>query len=327
MSRSLTIVQAITEAMQMKLAEDPTVIVMGEDIGVNGGVFRATDGLLEQFGDSRVIDTPLAEAGIIGTAIGMAMNGMRPIVEIQFLGFIYPGFEQIVSHLSRIRMRTQGKYTVPVVIRAPFGAGIRAPELHSESVEALFFHIPGLKVVIPSSPYDAKGLLLAAIEDPDPVMFLEPTKMYRAFKEEVPEEKYIVPLGKANLLQKGEDVTIIAWGTMVRVAMEAAKRMKAERGWSADVIDLRTLYPLDREAIVQSVKKTGRAVVVHEAHRTGGVGAEIVSLINDEALLYLRAPVGRITGFDVPVPQFSLEDHYQPTADRVIDGVQKVLSF
>lgn len=327
MSRSLTIVQAITEAMQIKLAEDKSVIVMGEDIGVNGGVFRATDGLLEQFGEDRVIDTPLAEAGIIGSAIGMAMNGMRPIVEIQFLGFIYPGFEQIVSHLSRIRMRTQGKYTAPVVIRAPFGAGIRAPELHSESVEALFFHIPGLKVVVPSNPYDAKGLLIAAIEDPDPVMFLEPTKMYRAFKEEVPEEKYIVPIGKANLIQEGEDVTIIAWGTMVRIALEAAKKMKMERGWHADVIDLRTLYPLDRDTIVQSVKKTGRAVVVHEAHRTGGVGAEIVSLINDEALLYLRAPVGRITGFDVPVPQFSLEDYYQPTADRVIDGVQKVIAF
>lgn len=327
MSRNLTMVQSINEAMAVKLAEDERVLLLGEDIGVNGGVFRATDGLIDQFGEQRVIDTPLAEAGIIGSAIGLAMNGMIPVVEIQFLGFIYPGYEQIVSHLSRIRMRTQGRYHAPMVIRTPMGAGIRAPELHAESVESIFVHIPGLKVVVPSGPYDAKGLLIAAIEDPDPVMFLEPTKLYRAFKEAVPEGKYIVPIGKANVLLEGKDVTLIAWGNMVRVAMEAAKRLKSEKGWQADVIDLHTLYPLDRDTIIQSVKKTGRAVIVHEAHRTCGVGAEVLSLINDEALLYLRAPVGRITGFDVPVPQFSIEDYYLPTPERVMDGVAKVISF
>lgn len=255
------------------------------------------------------------------------MNGMVPVVEIQFLGFIYPGFEQIVSHLSRLRMRTQGRYSVPIVIRAPLGAGIRAPELHSESVEAFFAHVPGLKVVIPSNPYDAKGLLISAIEDQDPVMFLEPTKLYRASREEVPEEKYTVPIGKAKVVREGSDVTLVAWGSMVNVAVQAAKRLESEKGWQAEVIDMRTLYPLDRDTVVDSVKKTGRAVVVHEAHRTGGVGAEIVALINDEALLYLRAPVGRVTGFDVPVPQFTLEDYYQPTPERVVDAVSKVISF
>jgi len=320
-------IQAITEAMDQMLAQDPRVMLLGEDIGINGGVFRATEGLVEKYGPERVVDTPLAEAGIIGSAIGLAMNGMIPVVEIQFLAFIYPGFEQIVSHAARMRYRTRGQFEVPMVIRTPYGAGIRGPELHSESVETYFAHTPGLKVVAPSNPYDAKGLLIAAMEDRDPVLFLEPTKLYRAFKEEVPEEIYRVPLGKAKVVSEGDDVTIFAWGAMLREAMQAAKKIEEEQGWKCEVVDLRTLYPLDRDTIISSVKKTGRAIVVHEAHRTAGLGAEIVSLINDEALIYLKAPVKRVTGFDIPVPQFSVEDAYLPTVERVQRGIVETLSF
>ncbi|MGG1661047.1 alpha-ketoacid dehydrogenase subunit beta [Brevibacillus sp. NRS-1366] len=327
MSRKLTIIQAITEAMDQKMSEDQRVMLLGEDIGINGGVFRATEGLLAKYGPNRVVDTPLAEAGIIGSAIGLAMNGMIPVVEIQFLAFIYPGFEQIVSHAARMRYRTRGQYHVPMVIRTPYGAGIRGPELHSESVETFFAHVPGLKVVVPSTPYDAKGLLISAMEDPDPVVFLEPTKIYRAFKEEVPEDIYRVPIGEAKVIQEGSDLSIFAWGAMVRVAQETAKQMKRERGWSCEVVDLRTIYPLDREAIVKSVKKTGRALVVHEAHKTAGMGAEIVSIINEEALIYMKAPVKRIAGFDVPVPQFSIEDDYLPTSDRIKQGIVETIQF
>jgi len=290
-------------------------------------VFRATEGLFEKYGQERVVDTPLAEAGIIGSAIGLALNGFIPVVEIQFLAFIYPGFEQIVTHAARMRYRTRGQYNVPIVIRTPYGAGIRGPELHSESVEAFFVHTPGLKVVVPSNPYDAKGLLVSAIEDPDPVVFLEPARIYRAFKAEVPEEMYRIPLGKANIVREGTDVTLISWGAMMRVALEAARQLEQEKGWSCEVIDLRSLYPLDRDAIAASVKKTGRAIIVHEAQKTAGVGAEIVSLINDEALMYLRAPIQRITGFDVPVPQFSLEDVYVPTVGRVREGIAAAIQF
>ncbi|MGG3883393.1 alpha-ketoacid dehydrogenase subunit beta [Brevibacillus panacihumi] len=327
MSRKLTMIQAITEAMDQMLAQDPRVMLLGEDIGINGGVFRATEGLVEKYGPERVVDTPLAEAGIIGSAIGLAMNGMIPVVEIQFLAFIYPGFEQIVSHAARMRYRTRGQFEVPMVIRTPYGAGIRGPELHSESVETYFAHTPGLKVVAPSNPYDAKGLLIAAMEDRDPVLFLEPTKLYRAFKEDVPEEIYRVPLGKAKVVSAGDDVTIFAWGAMLREAMQAAKKIEEEQGWKCEVVDLRTLYPLDRDTILSSVKKTGRAIIVHEAHRTAGLGAEIVSLINDEALIYLKAPVKRVTGFDIPVPQFSVEDAYLPTVERVQRGIVETLSF
>ncbi|EJW17179.1 alpha-ketoacid dehydrogenase subunit beta [Paenibacillus alvei] len=327
MSRNLTILQAINEALDQKLADDQRVMLTGEDIGVNGGVFRATEGLFEKYGKERVVDTPLAEAGIIGSAIGLALNGFIPVVEIQFLAFIYPGFEQIVTHAARMRYRTRGQYNVPLVIRAPYGAGIRGPELHSESVEAFFVHTPGLKVVVPSNPYDAKGLLVSAIEDPDPVVFLEPARIYRAFKAEVPEEMYRIPLGKANIVREGTDVTLISWGAMMRVALEAARQLEQEKGWSCEVIDLRSLYPLDRDAIAASVKKTGRALIVHEAQKTAGVGAEIVSLINDEALMYLRAPIQRITGFDVPVPQFSLEDVYVPTVGRVREGIAAAIQF
>ncbi|WCR24965.1 alpha-ketoacid dehydrogenase subunit beta [Paenibacillus thiaminolyticus] len=327
MSRRFTILQAIHEALDQKLADDRRVMLTGEDIGVNGGVFRATEGLFDKYGKERVVDTPLAEAGIIGSAIGLALNGFIPVVEIQFLAFIYPGFEQLITHAARMRYRTRGQYNVPLVIRTPYGAGIRGPELHSESVEAFFVHTPGLKVVVPSNPYDAKGLLISAIEDPDPVVFLEPARIYRAFKEEVPEEMYRIPLGKANIVREGTDVTLISWGAMMRVALEAARQLEQEKGWSCEVIDLRSLYPLDRDAITASVKKTGRALIVHEAQKTAGVGAEIVSLINDEALMYLRAPIQRITGFDVPVPQFSLEDVYVPTVERVRAGIATAIQF
>lgn len=327
MSRKLTMIQAITEAMDQKLADDESVMLLGEDIGINGGVFRATEGLLEKYGRDRVVDTPLAEAGLIGSAIGLGMNGMIPVVEIQFLAFIYPGFEQIVSHAARMRYRTRGQYHVPMVIRTPYGAGIRGPELHSESVESFFAHVPGLKVVAPSTPYDAKGLLISAIEDPDPVLFLEPTKLYRAFKQEVPEELYRIPLGKARVAREGSDVSVFAWGAMLRVAEEAAQQLEREIGCSCEVIDLRSIYPLDRDAIVASVKKTGRAVVVHEAHKTAGIGAEIISIINDEALLYLKAPVKRVAGYDVPVPQFSIEDDYLPTTARVKQGMAETIQY
>jgi 2-oxoisovalerate dehydrogenase E1 component beta subunit len=327
MDRKLTIIQAITEALEQKLTEDQRVMVLGEDVGINGGVFRATEGLVQKFGENRVVDTPLAESGIIGSAIGLALNGMIPVVEMQFLAFMYPGLEQLISHASRIRYRTRGQFHVPMVIRTPYGAGIRGPELHSESVEAFFAHTPGLKVVVPSNPYDAKGLLIAAIEDPDPVLFLEPTKIYRAFKEDVPQEIYRVPLGKARIMQEGKDLSVFAWGAMLRVAQNAVKRIEQEKGWKCEVIDLRTLYPLDRDTIIESVKKTGRALVVHEAHKTAGLGAEIISMINDEALVYLKAPVKRITGYDVPVPSFSLEDEYLPTETRISQGIVETVLF
>ncbi|WNB91397.1 alpha-ketoacid dehydrogenase subunit beta [Bacillus sp. NEB1478] len=325
-TKKLTMVQAVTDGMRVMMKEHENVIVLGEDVGQNGGVFRATDGLFAEFGDRRVIDTPLAESGIIGTSIGLAMNGFKPIAEMQFLGFIYPAFNQIMTHASRIRARTLGAFTVPMVIRAPFGAGVRAPEIHSDSVEALFTQMPGMKVVVPSNPYDAKGLLISAIEDPDPVLFLEPMRCYRSTKMDVPDGKYNVPLGKAARLQEGDDVTIFAYGAMIDVVTKAAKTAE-KKGIKCDVIDLRTLYPLDRDMIAESVQKTGRAVIVHEAPGTGGLGETIVSLINDTSFLYMKAPVERVTGFDTPVPMFALEDHYLPSADRVVKAIEKVTQF
>jgi 2-oxoisovalerate dehydrogenase E1 component beta subunit len=322
----MTMVQAINDGMRTMLEEDERTLLLGEDIGKNGGVFRATEGLYEVFGDSRVIDTPLSEAGIIGTSIGLAVNGFRPVAEIQFLGFIYPAYEQIMTHVSRIRMRTMGHFTVPMVIRAPYGAGIRAPDIHSDSTEALFTHMPGLKVVCPSGPYDAKGLLIAAMEDPDPVLVLENMRSYRAQREEVPVGKYTVEIGKGKRVREGTDITIIAWGAMIAVAEKAADHMEKKK-IRCEVIDLRTLYPIDREIIAESVQKTTRAVIVHEAHSTGGLGNDIVSIINDTSFLYLRAPIERVTGFDVPVPLFALEDHYSPTVERVVEGIEKVLDF
>ena len=324
--KTLTMVQAITDAMRVMLAESDDVLLMGEDIGMNGGVFRATDGLQQEFGEDRVIDTPLSEAGFIGAAIGMGLNGFRTVAEVQFLGFIYPAYEQIMTHASRIRARTLGHFTCPLVIRAPYGAGVRAPEIHSDSTEALFTHMPGIKVVCPSTPYDAKGLLIAAIEDPDPVLFLEPMRCYRSSKEEVPEEKYVVEIGKGKVVKEGEDVTIIAWGAMVKVAEDAAKEA-GDKGISCEVLDLRTLYPLDKDLISSSVQKTGRTVVVHEAHATGGVGNDVLAIINDTSFLYQKAPTERVTGFDTPVPYFGFEDFYLPDSKRVLDAVEKVARY
>jgi pyruvate dehydrogenase E1 component beta subunit len=325
-TKTLTTVQAITEALRTMLEEREDMILLGEDIGKNGGVFRATDSLQEQFGEERVLDTPLSEAGFVGAAIGMAVSGFRPIVEIQFLGFIYPAYEQLMTHASRLRSRTMGHFTVPMVIRAPYGAGVRAPEIHSDSTEALFTHMPGMKVVCPSNPYDAKGLLIAAIEDPDPVLFLEPMRIYRSIKEEVPDGKYTIEIGKGKRVKEGEDVSIFAWGAMVPVALRAAEEM-ANRDIYCDVIDLRSLYPLDKDLITESVQKTGRTIIVHEGHSTGGVGNDILQVINDYSFLYQKAPTEKVAGFDTPVPYFGFEDYYLPSEKRVIQAIEKVMKF
>ena len=325
-TQQMTMIQAINDGMRLMLEEDDRTIILGEDIGKNGGVFRATEGLQEKFGAERVVDTPLSEAGIIGTSIGLAVNGFRPIAEIQFLGFIYPAYEQIMTHVSRLRMRSMSHFTVPMVIRAPYGAGIRAPEIHSDSTEILFTHMPGIKVVCPSNPYDAKGLLIAAMEDPDPVLVLETMKNYRSKREQVPVGKYTVEIGKGAIVREGTDVTLIAWGAMISIAEKAAEQAE-KKGISCEIIDLRTLYPIDRDIIAQSVQKTTRAVIIHEAHNTGGLGNDLVSIINDTSFLYLRAPIERITVFDVPVPFFTLEEHYLPTPARVVEGIEKVVHF
>lgn len=325
-TKQMTMIQAVTDGLRTMLKENEEVLILGEDVGKNGGVFRATDGLQEEFGEERVIDTPLSEAGIIGTSIGMAMYGMKPVAEIQFLGFVYPAYEQIMTHATRMRYRSMGEFTVPMVIRAPYGAGVRAPEIHSDSVEALFTHMPGIKVVCPSNPYDAKGLLISAIEDPDPVLFLESLRLYRSVRGEVPEEKYTVEIGKGAKLKEGKDVTIIAWGAMIPIAMKAAEEAE-EQGISCDVIDLRTLYPIDKDIVSHSVQKTGRCVIVHEAHGTGGLGNDLVSIINDTSFLYMKAPIARVTGADVHVPFWALEEHYLPTPARVKEAIDKVINF
>src|SRR6056297_566156 len=325
-TENLTLVQAVRDGLYTEMQRDDDVLVMGEDVGKNGGVFRATEGLYDEFGEDRVIDTPLAESGIIGTAIGMAAYGLKPIPEIQFMGFIYPGFDQIVSHAARLRTRSRGRFTCPMVIRAPYGGGIRAPEHHSESTEAFFAHQPGLKVVMPSTPHDTKGLLTAAIRDPDPVIFLEPKLIYRAFREDVPEESYTVELGKAATRREGSDVSVYTWGAMTRPTMEAAEEL-AEEGIDCEVIDLRTLSPLDEEAITESFKKTGRGVVVHEAPKTGGLAGEIIATIQEDVLLYQEAPINRVTGFDTPYPLYALEDYYLPEAARIEDGIREAVEF
>ena len=324
--QSLTFIQAITDGMRTMLKEREEVLVLGEDVGKNGGVFRATDGLQEEFGESRVIDTPLSESGIIGSSVGMAMNGLLPIAEIQFMGFIYPAYEQIMTHATRMRYRTMGAYSVPLVIRAPYGAGVRAPEIHSDSTETLFTHMPGIKVVCPSTPYDAKGLLISAIEDPDPVLFMESLRLYRSVRGEVPAGKYTVEIGKGVKRREGEDITLIGWGAMMPVLEKAA--IEAEKKLiSCEIIDLRTLYPIDKDIIAESVQKTGRCVIVHEAHATGGLGNDIISIINDTSFLYMKAPIQRVTGADVHVPFFALEDHYLPTPDRVMEAIEKAIYF
>ena len=324
-TENLTLVQAVRDALHEEMARDDDVIVMGEDVGRNGGVFRATEGLWEEFGEDRVIDTPLAESGIVGTGIGMAAYGLRPVCEIQFMGFIYPAFDQIVSHAARLRTRSRGRFTAPMVVRAPYGGGIRAPEHHSESTEAFFVHQPGLKVAIPSTPADAKGLLTTAIRDPDPVIFLEPKLIYRAFREEVPTGEHTVPFGEATVRRTGSDVSVFTWGAMVPPTLEAAESLEDEV--DVEVVDLRSLSPMDTDAIVESFKKTGRAAVVHEAPYTAGLGAEVTSVIQEEALLYQEAPVERITGFDVPFPLYALEDYYLPEAARIEDGIREVAGF
>ena len=325
-TEKLTIAQAVRDAMLEEMENNDRVIVLGEDVGVDGGVFRATEGLIERFGTDRVIDTPLAESAIIGMSVGLAATGFRPIAEIQFMGFVYPAINQLFGHAARIRNRTRGRLSCPMVVRMPYGGGIHPPEHHSESYEALFLNTPGFKVVVPSNPYDAKGLLVSAIRDDDPVLFMEPKRIYRAFREAVPSESFTVPLGKAEIAREGTDVTLIAWGAMVRVCLDASEVL-AREDVSAEVVDLRTLNPLDRETMIESVVKTGRAVVVHEAARTGGFGAEIVAQISEHALLQLEAPIERVTGFDVVFPLAQNEKHYLPSRQRVVKAVEKVLTF
>ncbi len=320
------IIEAVNLALKEEMKRDDRVIVLGEDVGVNGGVFRATVGLLEEFGDNRVIDTPLSENGIVAGALGMAVNGLRPVAEIQFMGFVYYILNHIICHAARLRNRTRGRLTAPLVIRAPYGAGIRAPEHHSESTEALFTQIPGIKVVVPSTPKDTKGLLTSAIRDPDTVIFLEPKRIYRAIKEDIPEEEYTIPLGKARMVKEGKDITVICWGAMVRVVETVSEEAEKEN-IDIEIIDLRTLSPLDKDTIITSVEKTGRALVVHEAPKTCGLGAEIVALINEKALLSLNAPVLRVTGQDIAVPLAKGEDYYIPSVDRILQGLKKIINF
>ncbi|MCZ6625723.1 MAG: alpha-ketoacid dehydrogenase subunit beta [Deltaproteobacteria bacterium] len=322
----LTIVEAVNLALRQEMEKDPNLVILGEDVGKSGGVFRATQGLLEQFGEIRVVDTPLSESAIVGVAIGMAVYGLRPLAEIQFMGFFYGAMEQLVSQAARIRTRSRGRYHCPIVVRVPYGGGIHAPEHHSESMEAFFVHTPGLKVVVPSTPYQAKGLLISSIRDPDPVIFMEPKKVYRATREEVPEEDYSIPLGQARVVLDGSDITLIAWGAMLQPTLHAAK-LAQEKGIHPEVIDLCTLYPLDTETIIESVKRTKRAVVVHEAPRTCGLGAELIARINEEALLYLEAPVERVTGFDTVMPLPKMEHYYLPDTKSVVSAINRVMEF
>ncbi len=323
--RELNLLQAVNDALRTEMRRDERVVVLGEDVGKFGGVFRATAGLYEEFGAERVIDTPLSEGGIIGTAIGMAMYGMRPVPEIQFSDFIFPAFDQIVSELAKLRYRSGGEYSAPMVIRTPFGGGIKGGHYHSQSPEALFIHTAGLKVVAPSNPYDAKGLLLAALRQPDPVIFFEPKRVYRAAKGDVPEEDYEVPLGVASVVRAGDDVTVVSYGAMVHEAISAVETA-AERGVSCELIDLRTLWPLDIDTLVQSVQRTGRLVVVHEAARTCGLGAEISALITERCFTTLEAPVQRVTGWDTPFP-YTLENEYLPLAPRILQGILDTAAF
>ncbi|MEE9250575.1 MAG: alpha-ketoacid dehydrogenase subunit beta [Alphaproteobacteria bacterium] len=322
----VTLVQAVNTALARALEEDESVVVLGEDVAVNGGVFRATQGLLERFGPNRVLDTPLAETVIAGMSIGMAAEGMRPVAEFQFMGFIYPAIDQLVNHASRLRNRTRGRLGCPMVMRAPIGAGIHAPEHHSESTEAMFAHIPGLRVVVPSSPARAYGLLLAAIRDPDPVVFLEPTRLYRALREDVTDDGEALPLDVCFTLRDGGDVTLVSWGAMLKETLTAAEAL-AEEGISAEVIDVATLKPLDTATILASVEKTGRLVIVHEAALTAGFGAEISAQVAEHGLLSLQAPVARVAGYDTVVPLPRLEDFYMPDEARILEAARRAVAF
>lgn len=322
----MTMIQAITDALRTELAKDPKTLIFGEDVGVNGGVFRATEGLQKEFGEDRVFDTPLAESGIGGLAIGLALQGFRPIPEIQFFGFVFEVMDSIAGQMSRMRYRSGGRYHMPITIRSPFGGGVHTPELHSDSLEGLIAQTPGLKVVVPSTPYDAKGLLLSAIRDNDPVVFLEHLKLYRAFREEVPEEEYTIPLGKADVKREGKDLSIFTYGAMVHESLKAAEEL-AKEGYSVEVVDLRTISPLDIETIIGSVEKTGRAIVVQEAQKQAGVAANVVAEINDRAILSLEAPVLRVTAPDTIYPFSQAENIWLPNYKDVIETAKKVLTF
>lgn len=322
----LTILEAVRAALDFELERDSSVLVFGEDVGKNGGVFRATEGLQKKYGENRVFDTPLAESAIVGAAIGMAVNGLKPVAEIQFDGFTYPAFDQLISHASRMRTRSRGKFSCPLVIRSPYGGGVHGPEHHSESPETFYAHVPGLKVVIPSTPADAKGLLLSAIRDPDPVIFFEPKKLYRTIKAEVPEGDAPVPIGKARLVQEGTDVSIITWGAMVYVCQEAAQQA-AQNGISIEIIDLRTIAPYDQDAVLATAQKTGRVLIVHEAPKTIGFSAEIAAQIAEKSLFYLKAPIERLTGYDTVMPLYKLEKLYLPDKQRVLQAIEKVMQY
>jgi pyruvate dehydrogenase E1 component beta subunit len=319
-----TIIEAINDALHTEMARDDRTLVFGQDVASSGGVFRATEGLQDSFGEERVLDTPLSEIGIVGAAIGLSTYGYRPIAEIQFSGFLPPAFDQLVTNASRIRWRTRGELTAPMTVRTPYGAGVRALEHHSESLEAVYSHIPGLKVAIPGTPHDAKGMLISAVRDPDPVLFMEPKHVYRSFREEVPEGSYTEPLGEAAVRREGDDVTVIAWGAMMHKTREAVDNLSDV---DAELIDLRSISPLDRETVIKSVKKTGRCVVVHEAPKTGGFAGELIATINDEVLLYLEAPVERVTGFDVPVPLLAMEDFYIPQPPRIEEAITVTVDY
>ncbi|MGH8752238.1 MAG: alpha-ketoacid dehydrogenase subunit beta [Burkholderiales bacterium] len=322
----ITLVEAVNLALHHEMARDANVIVLGEDVGVDGGVFRATVGLLDKFGAGRVLDTPLAESLIAGISIGMAAQGLKPVAEIQFSGFVYPVLDHIINHAARMRTKTRGRLSCPLVLRTPCGAGIHAPEHHSESVEALFAHIPGLRVVVPSSPLRAYGLLLAAMRDPDPVIFLEPTRLYRLFKQEVPDNGEAAPLDVCFVLREGTDLTLVSWGAMLHETQTAADAL-VEEGIMAEVIDVATLKPLDMDTILQSVRKTGRCVIVHEAARSAGFGAEIAANLAEHGLLTLLAPVQRVTGYDTVVPLAKLEHYYMPSVERIVTAARKTLEF
>jgi len=320
----MNMVEALNEALKLEMKRDKNIVIIGEDVGEDGGVFRVTDNLAKEYGNKRVIDSPLAESGIVGTGIGMALVGLKPVCEIQFEGFIFPAIDQLVNHASRMRNRSRGRFTTPILVRCPIGGGIKALEHHSDSPESDFVHTPGLKVVMPSGPYDAKGLLISALREKDPVIFFEPKKIYRAIKEEVPSEAYAIPLGKAHIIKEGKDVTLIAYGAWVKTAKEAIETIKNEI--DIELIDLRTLSPLDTETIIQSVKKTGKCVIVQEAPRTLGLASEIIARINDKALYSLEAPVERVTGFDTIVPLRLHEDYYLPSAEKIANAVKRVVA-
>jgi pyruvate dehydrogenase E1 component subunit beta len=322
----MTMVQALNLGLRQAMEQDDSVIVLGEDVGVDGGVFRVTDGLIDRFGEQRVVDTPLAESGIVGMSIGMAVYGLKPVCEIQFSGFSYYTMHQIENHAARLRWRSQGRYGVPMVMRVPYGGGVRALEHHSESREAFWAHIPGLKMVIPSGPRNARALLASAIRDPDPVVFYEPKALYRAFREEVPEAQETLPIGQSQRVREGRDLTLIAYGAMMRPALEAAEELQQKHGVAADVIDLLTISPLDDSLLVESARKTGRVAVVHEAPRSFGPGAEIVARLVEKAFFHLEAPVVRVTGYDVVIPLFSREKHYLPGVPRIVDAARKLLA-